>query len=185
MNVFEAFRNIRDQPEVADRRQKLLEEARTTRPRWFDTHPTYSERIAAVSLFPDSRAALDARPASDLLANLQGVEERLTEILTEHVRCAYYPQAAPMVLGRIDTSARQSQSPAPPAIANSSIDYENAEAVLAAASACDHRGEWTEAIALYTYAAEKWKEEHFVYAENCIRAIEQKRALAGPSPAST
>lgn len=182
VNVFEAFRNYRDRPEFAETRQKMLEEARATRPRWFDTHPTYSERIAAVSLFPDSSAALNARPASELVADLQKIEEQLTQLLTGHVHRLVYPHAAPMVLGKIESSASQSPSPAPPEIANCAIDYENAEAVLAAASALDHRGEWADAIALYTYAAQKWKEEHSAYAENCIRAIEQKRAVAEPSP---
>jgi Zn-dependent protease with chaperone function len=184
VNVFEAFRDFRDRPESAETRRKLLEDARTIRPSWSDTHPTYSERIAAVSLFPDSSAALDGRPASELLAGLQGIEERLTQMLTAQVRQTFYPQGGPIAYGRIETSPRQSDSPAPPAIANSSIDYENAEAVLAAASASDHRGEWADAIALYTYASRKWKEGHSAYAENCIRAIEQKRALADPSPAS-
>ena len=119
VNVFEVFRNFHDQPEAAEMRRKLLEEARTIRPRWFDTHPTYSERIAAVSLFPDSNAALDGRPASELLAGLQGIEERLTQMLTAHVHQIFYPQAVPMVLGRIETSPRQNDSPSPPAIANS------------------------------------------------------------------
>jgi Zn-dependent protease with chaperone function len=180
-NFFESFRQFRDQPEIAETRRKLLDAARETKPRWFDTHPTGSERIAAVSLFPDSGAPLDARPAADLLADLPRIEEQLTDILTRHVYRIYYPHAAPLTSVRRGAAAGNDAPPEPPCISQLRINGNNAQQVLAAASALDQRGAWVDAIALYEYASQKWKAELSTYAENCIRAIEQKRAIAEPS----
>ena len=53
-NAFDAFRQFREGTEMVASRGKMLDELRRTKPRWLDTHPTFSERLTAVAGFPDS-----------------------------------------------------------------------------------------------------------------------------------
>ncbi len=85
VNVFETYRQFRDQPEQADSQQQLLTNLREAKPRWFDTHPTLSERLAAVEGFPEARERLDTSPATSLLADFTRLEEQLTELLTSFI----------------------------------------------------------------------------------------------------
>ena len=82
LNVFEAFRQFRDQPGSREMHQQLLEKIRETKPGWYDSHPTFSERFAAVQSLPDSHEQLQMAPATDLLTEPSQVEEQLTELLT-------------------------------------------------------------------------------------------------------
>jgi Zn-dependent protease with chaperone function len=84
-NAFDAFRHFREETAMVESRQKLLDDLRQTRPRWFDTHPTYAERLAAIAEFPDCPPAGESEPAIELLADHQGVEAKLTAILTQYV----------------------------------------------------------------------------------------------------
>jgi Zn-dependent protease with chaperone function/tetratricopeptide (TPR) repeat protein len=87
-NAFDAFRRFREETEMVESRERLLEKIRQTRPRWFDTHPTFSERIAAVADFPDAAAPAETGPAIDLLSDHQAVEAKLTELLTHAIHQA-------------------------------------------------------------------------------------------------
>jgi hypothetical protein len=58
-------------------------------------------------------------------------------------------------------------------------DYANADDALDAASKLDLLGYWEEAIALYRHAAERWP-EHGSYIQECIKALEGKRASVEP-----
>lgn len=84
-NAFDAFRRIRDDTEVAQSRERLLRELQKARPGWFDTHPTYRERLAAVAAFPDAATPAEDEPAIGLISDHQAVEAKLTEILTSHM----------------------------------------------------------------------------------------------------
>jgi Zn-dependent protease with chaperone function len=85
-NAFDAFRHFREGTEMVESRERLLEKMRQTRPRWFDTHPTLSERLAAVADFPDAESPADTDAAIELLSDHQVVEADLTEVLTSHLR---------------------------------------------------------------------------------------------------
>jgi Zn-dependent protease with chaperone function/tetratricopeptide (TPR) repeat protein len=84
-NAFDAFRHFREGTEMVESRERLLEKMRQTRPRWFDTHPTLSERLAAVADFPDAESPADTDAAIELLSDHQAVEADLTEVLTSHL----------------------------------------------------------------------------------------------------
>jgi hypothetical protein len=63
----------------------LIAEIRKRRPRWFDTHPTFSERLAVVASFPDIPPTAVNEPAIELLSNHQALEAELTRMLTSYV----------------------------------------------------------------------------------------------------
>jgi hypothetical protein len=63
----------------------MLEELNQRKPRWLDTHPTFSERLAAIAQFPDLPANEESEPAIELLSEPQAVEAKLTELLTRYV----------------------------------------------------------------------------------------------------
>ena len=84
-NAFDAFRHIREESQAAESRERLLEMLRQARPGWFDTHPTYSERLAAVAGFSDTALPAESEPAIGLLSDHQAVETKLTEILTHAI----------------------------------------------------------------------------------------------------
>ena len=81
-NAFDAFRHVREGIEMVESRERLLAQMRQTRPKWFDTHPTFSERLAAVADFPDASTPAETGPAIELLSDHQAVEAHLTEMLT-------------------------------------------------------------------------------------------------------
>jgi Zn-dependent protease with chaperone function/Flp pilus assembly protein TadD len=83
VNAFEAFRDSRE--DLAEPRQLLMEQLQTSRPGWFDSHPTYAERIAAVETFPDSARPAQTGPAIELLSDPDAVEAELTQLLTGYV----------------------------------------------------------------------------------------------------
>jgi len=53
-------------------------------------------------------------------------------------------------------------------------DYANADDAMDAAAKLDMLGDWDEAIVLYQYTAARWP-EHEGYANQCIKAINNKR----------
>jgi hypothetical protein len=63
---------------------------RQTKPKWLDTHPTFSERIAAVADFPDVEPASATDLAIELLNEYQTVEAELTRLLTSHIHDMSY-----------------------------------------------------------------------------------------------
>jgi Zn-dependent protease with chaperone function len=84
-NAFDAFRHFREETAMVQSRERLLDKVRQARPGWFDTHPTFSERLAAVAGFADAAPAAETEPAIGLLSDHQAVEAKLTEILTDHI----------------------------------------------------------------------------------------------------
>lgn len=85
VNVFDAFRQYRDLPEQSAAQAKVAEELHRAKPHWFDSHPTLSERMAAVNGFSTVQNAADSRPATDLLSDFCRVEEELTSLLTAYI----------------------------------------------------------------------------------------------------
>ncbi len=81
-NAFDVFRHVRQQTEMVTSRERVLEQMQKTKPKWFDTHPTYSERLAAVADFPDTAPPGETEPAINLLSNPQALETKLTDLLT-------------------------------------------------------------------------------------------------------
>jgi Zn-dependent protease with chaperone function len=84
-NAFDAFRQFREGADMVESRQRLLEQMRQTRPKWFDSHPTFSERLAAVAEFPDAATPPESDSAIELLSDYPAVEAELTEMLTYYI----------------------------------------------------------------------------------------------------
>ncbi len=84
-NAFDAFRHFREQTEMLESRERLLDRLRRTKPRWLDTHPTFSERLAAIADFPDFAPSGESEPAIELLSDHQAVEAKLTNLLTSYI----------------------------------------------------------------------------------------------------
>jgi Zn-dependent protease with chaperone function len=85
VNVFETFRQFRDQTDLADAQREVLDGLRAVKPGWFDSHPTFSERIAVADCYPESAAPPDSGAATGLLSNVSGIEEQLTNLLTDYL----------------------------------------------------------------------------------------------------
>ena len=85
VNVFDSYRDYRAQPEAAELRGKLLERERLREPSWFDSHPTYNERLTAVEAFPETAESPDSGTALDLIDNIKELEESLTNLFTKQV----------------------------------------------------------------------------------------------------
>uniref|UniRef100_UPI0037C73143 M48 family metalloprotease n=1 Tax=Schlesneria sphaerica TaxID=3373610 RepID=UPI0037C73143 len=86
LNVFDSYRDYRSQPGAVELRSKLLDEERHRKPSWFDSHPTYEERLAAVASFPLAQDPAHSVSALDLIHNFKELEESLTRMLTDHIR---------------------------------------------------------------------------------------------------
>ena len=63
-------------------RRRLHSAAYEDKTNWYDTHPTYAERLSAVAGLPDSSEPLETASASELLAEPEGIERELTRLLT-------------------------------------------------------------------------------------------------------
>jgi hypothetical protein len=70
-NAFDVFRHIRQQSEMVTSRERVLEQMRQTKPKWFDTHPTFSERLAAVADFPDVAPPGETGPANQMAQSVE------------------------------------------------------------------------------------------------------------------
>lgn len=60
---------------------------------------------------------------------------------------------------------------------NLTIDFNDPESVLSAASVLDQHGEWDRAIELHKHVLTRWPKQHGEYARNSIIAIEEKASL--------
>jgi Zn-dependent protease with chaperone function len=89
-NAFDAFRQFRDGSEMALSRERFLDDLRKRRPKWFDTHPTFSERLAAVASLPDLPPTDQNEPAIELISDHQALEAELTRMLTSHINQLSY-----------------------------------------------------------------------------------------------
>jgi Zn-dependent protease with chaperone function len=81
VNMYEAFQNFRDKELEASDRDALHQELLQEKESLFATHPTFSERIAAVEKLPRAQTT-DATPALQLFDNPEEVEKELTDFLT-------------------------------------------------------------------------------------------------------
>src|SRR5262249_54443458 len=81
-NMFSLFREYREHPQVAALSDQVLEAVRAEKGSMMDSHPTFPERIAASDWFEEPRSAPDLRPATELLAEVEKLEQQLTHLLT-------------------------------------------------------------------------------------------------------
>ncbi len=81
-NVFEAYRGWRQTEDLVQKRHSLLQAAHRGKTSWFDTHPNFAERLAAVEQFPDERTAPETESAATLLTDANAIEATLTNLLT-------------------------------------------------------------------------------------------------------
>ena len=85
INVFDSCREYHDQSDGQDIRQRLLENLLNEKPGWYDSHPTYSERLAAVDSLTDLPHPIDLTPSANLVGDIVTLETQLTEVLTRHI----------------------------------------------------------------------------------------------------
>lgn len=95
VNVFQAYRDWRESPDLMQKRDSLLEQARQQKTSWFDTHPNFSERLAAIALFPNEPRSLEDDSAAALLTDLNAIETHLTNLLTQRLIQLPPPSAQP------------------------------------------------------------------------------------------
>jgi Zn-dependent protease with chaperone function len=95
VNVFQAYRDWRESPDLMQKRDSLLEQARQQKTSWFDTHPNFSERLAAIALFPNEPRSLEDDSAAALLTDLNAIETHLTNMLTQRLIQLPPPSAQP------------------------------------------------------------------------------------------
>jgi Zn-dependent protease with chaperone function len=81
-NMFSLFREYREHPQVVAFHDQVVEAVRAAKGSLMDSHPTFSERIAASEWFEEPRTSPDLRPATELLAEVEKLEEQLTRLLT-------------------------------------------------------------------------------------------------------
>jgi Zn-dependent protease with chaperone function len=93
INVFEAYRGWRQSEDLVQKRDSLLQEAQQRKTSWFDTHPNFSERVAAVEPFADGRTAREADSAATLLTDVSAIEAILTKLLTQRLAQVRVPPA--------------------------------------------------------------------------------------------
>jgi hypothetical protein len=73
---------------------------------------------------------------------------------------------------------------APPDPATYEVDPDDPQTLLEAGSLWEMEGEWDRAIGLYRQAAERLRgQEDGVYAENCVKRVQEKIARTGGNPA--
>ena len=82
VNVFAEIRGLRDLPEVAEQQAQIKDEVLNKAGRWFDTHPTYSERVSIADLGSEIHRPNDSNHAIELLENVEEIEKELTLIFT-------------------------------------------------------------------------------------------------------
>lgn len=66
----------------------------------------------------------------------------------------------------------------PPDPSQLTVDENDPESILFAASILDQHGEWNNAILLYEYVLDKWPDEHGKYAQNSIAEVTKKIEMA-------
>ncbi len=88
VNVFDTFRQFREQAEHAGAQGKVLDDIRAAKSNWCDSHPTLSERLAALPRVAESNESLDSIPATSLISEITSIEEQLTKLLTDHIQNA-------------------------------------------------------------------------------------------------
>jgi Zn-dependent protease with chaperone function/Flp pilus assembly protein TadD len=81
VNMYEAFKNYRDQQLTNDDRDKLYNDLLEEKESLFASHPTFGERVAAVQGLAKATEN-DTRPALELFDNPEEVEKELTDFLT-------------------------------------------------------------------------------------------------------
>ncbi len=82
-NVYDAFRDYRDNGLPAEERENLQRQLIEERPTQFATHPTFSQRAAAIADFPDWEPT-ETDSALTLVDDVEGLERAMTEYLTSY-----------------------------------------------------------------------------------------------------
>jgi Zn-dependent protease with chaperone function len=84
VNMYEAFRNFRQEQLSTQQNDELQEKLRAEEESMFASHPTYRERIEAVEPLPRARQ-LDTESALSLFEKPDAIEEELTQYLTGYM----------------------------------------------------------------------------------------------------
>src|SRR5262249_114285 len=82
VNMYESFRQYRDQQMNQQEREELYQKLLHEQGSLFAQHPTFGERIEAVSHLPMADK-VDSTPARQLLENPEEIEKELTLFLTD------------------------------------------------------------------------------------------------------
>jgi Zn-dependent protease with chaperone function len=84
INMYAAFRDIRDQQMDAKDREQLYQKLLDEKESLFASHPTFKERIDAVAELPNGQSA-ESQSALELFDNAEELEKELTDFLTGYV----------------------------------------------------------------------------------------------------
>lgn len=85
VNMYLAFRKVRDEEMSEEDRKKLHKKLLKDEPSLYRSHPTYQERLEAAKPLPRAAKTEDA-PSLQLFENPEKVEQELTDFLTEVVQ---------------------------------------------------------------------------------------------------
>lgn len=82
VNVFSTYRDYARQETVTALHDQILQSLVATKPCRMDSHPTFSQRVAALDGIQEPRMPNDDRPATELLIDTDQLEKELTALLT-------------------------------------------------------------------------------------------------------
>jgi|GEM_PF-1160728 len=91
-NIYESFREYHGQNVTSEDRQKMYRALLEEKPSWFATHPTFQERLRAVTPFADLPPQ-EPQPANSLFEDPVAIEKELTDYLTHYVALVRQLQA--------------------------------------------------------------------------------------------
>lgn len=94
-NLYDEYRKMRDSADLKEYQAKVFEREVRQPAGWFDSHPSLSDRIAAISGFPEARDRADATPATHLIAELPELEVALTYFYTRQLALAAFGVVMP------------------------------------------------------------------------------------------
>jgi Zn-dependent protease with chaperone function len=91
-NIYESFRDFHAQNVSSEDRLKMYRALLEEKPSWFATHPTFQERMRAVTPFADLPPQ-EPQPANSLFEDPAAIEKELTDYLTQYVAFVRQMQA--------------------------------------------------------------------------------------------
>ncbi len=97
-NIYESFREFHKQNITGEDRRKMYRALLEEKPSWFATHPTFQERLRAVTPFADLPPQ-EPQPATSLFEDPVAIEKELTDYLTEYVAFVRQMQAQAAAAG--------------------------------------------------------------------------------------
>jgi Zn-dependent protease with chaperone function/tetratricopeptide (TPR) repeat protein len=87
LNIYDSFRTYRDEQFPEEERDKFYRSILNQKRSLFDSHPSFRERVEAVSGFPDQSQRAQT-PSIELFDDREALEQAMTDVLTQQVQHA-------------------------------------------------------------------------------------------------